>query len=122
MTIPTPIRAAILAAALCSFAAPALAQLHIPNWPPRQRYEPPPEPYYPPQRNYPPPQYYPPPEAYYPPAYPSSPRVDRRRVADYCETSVGICQTPGPMYVGRSCNCFFPGYGRVPGHAIQGGY
>jgi hypothetical protein len=105
---------ALVAAALAAISVPASAQYYYPN-----PYAYPPQiPVYPPQR-----PVYPPPEAFYPPpAYPATPRVDRRRVANYCETQVGTCQTPGPMHVGRSCNCFFPGYGKTPGFAAQAGY
>jgi len=105
---------AIFAAALAGLTVPASAQYYYP-YPNPYAYPPP---AYPPQR-----PVYPPPEAYYPPpAYPATPRVDRRRVANYCETQIGTCETPGPMHVGRSCNCYFPGYGKTPGFAAQAGY
>ncbi len=74
-------------------------------------------PYYPPQPYYPParPPVYVEPEVEY---YPRQPRVSRYTTANHCATEMGTCQTAGPMRVGRGCNCFFPGYGKVPGQAV----
>ncbi len=97
-----------LTAAFISFAVPALAQFFPSPYQQAPRYYQPP----------PPPPYYSP----YQQPYPAQPRVDRRRVVNYCETQVGTCQTPGPTHLGRGCNCYFSGYGKVPGFAVQGGY
>ena len=84
---------------------------------PVQVYVPQPVPYYdPPQTVYVDPPVYndPPDDGYYTPAYPAR----RHAIAKYCETDAGSCELNGPTFAGRSCRCWFPEYGKVPGVAV----
>lgn len=81
-----------------------------------------PQVYFPPV---PPPVYYPDPPVYAEP-YPGygdyTPAYRPRRssvIANYCETEIDTCDIVGTMFVGRSCRCYLPGYGKVPGVAIE---
>ena len=59
-------------------------------------------------------------EPYYNNDYTPAYREPRSRVtANYCETDVGTCDVPGVMFTGRSCKCWFDGYGTVRGVSIQ---
>lgn len=65
------------------------------------------------------PRYAPP--VYEPPVYAEPPRVrrySRYQRANACQTNVGACELPGPMFVNKRCGCFFPRYGRVRGVTI----
>ena len=105
-----------------SYQPPVTAYRHPERrWEHPHRYRPPV--YFPPVQ--PPQVYYPDPPVYVEP-YPVygdyTPAYRPRRssvIANYCETEIDTCELPGPAFVGKSCRCFFPDYGKVPGVTIE---
>jgi hypothetical protein len=54
------------------------------------------------------------------PGYSPAPvRRSRYEQANVCATDYGTCQLPGPMFVGKGCNCRFAGVGKVDGFAVN---
>ena len=108
---------------------------------PQLPYRPPVANYRPPERRWERPRYRPAPQVYFQPSppqvyyrdppdyvelypvyggYTTAYRPRRSNViANYCETEIDTCDIAGTMFVGRSCRCYFPGYGKVPGVAIE---